>query len=157
MGYININSDNYKPFLIQKMKDGYVVKNSTDWGVYIKSFPFDVYPEMKDIPKNDWYDEDGDEEYIPDIPVFKAFTSDVEFVYTGAKDTALTTVKSFAQYLATYGTNKLYDTYSGIGRTNVRFVKLSDAKLYKNDNGDLLLFKITFKFNDPTTIITLSL
>ena len=54
---INIDLTKYKPFLVQKMKDGYAVRNSTEWGILIKSFPFDIYPEMKDIPKNDWFDE----------------------------------------------------------------------------------------------------
>ena len=155
MAFITLSD--YKPFLIQKMKDGYTVKNSTDWNIYIKNFPFNLYPEMKDIPSNDWYDENGDEEYVPDIPVFKSFSSDVEFLYLGAKDTSVTGAIAFAQYLASNGMNKIYDNYSGIGRTNVRYVKTSDAKLYRSSTEDILVFKVNLKFNDPTTMITLAL
>ena len=154
---INIDLTKYKPFLVQKMKDGYAVRNSTEWGILIKSFPFDIYPEMKDIPKNDWFDEDGDEEFVPDVPVFKAYEAEVEFIYEGARDTGYTNVRSFLNYLATNGLNKIYDSYTSIGKQNVRYQKQSDAKLYRNSTKEYIVFKVNLKFNDPTTMITLSL
>ena len=154
---INIDLTKYKPFLVQKMKDGYAVRNSTEWGILIKSFPFDIYPEMKDIPKNDWFDEDGDEEFVPDVPVFKAYEAEVEFIYEGARDTGYTNVRSFLNYLATNGLNKIYDSYTSIGKQNVRYQKQSDAKLYRNSTKEYIIFKVNLKFNDPTTMITLSL
>lgn len=64
-------------------------------GILIKSFPFDIYPEMKDIPKNDWFDEDGDEEFVPDVPVFKALTRQkLSFIYEGARDTDIRTLET---------------------------------------------------------------
>ena len=154
---INIDLTKYKPFLVQKMKDGYAVRNSTEWGILIKSFPFDIYPEMKDIPKNDWLDEDGDEEFVPDVPVFKAYEAEVEFIYEGARDTGYTNVRNFLSYLATNGLNRIYDSYTSIGRRNVRYQKQSDAKLYRNSTKEYIIFKVNLKFNDPTTMITLSL
>ena len=154
---INIDLTQYKPFLVQKMKDGYAVRNSTEWGILIKSFPFDIYPEMKDIPKNDWFDEDGDEEFVPDVPVFKAYEAEVEFIYEGARDTGYTNVRNFLNYLATNGLNKIYDSYTSIGRQNVRYQKQSDAKLYRNSIKEYIVFKVNLKFNDPTNMITLSL
>lgn len=156
MAYINLT--NYKSFLIQKMKSGFAVRDSKEWGILIKSFPFDIFPEMKEVPKNDWYDENGDDEFVSDTPVFKAFESDIEFLYTGTKDTAIVNITSFMQYLSSNGMNNIYDQYTGIGRTNVRYVSIPDAKLYRNESqGDLVVFKIKLKFNDPTTLITLAL
>jgi len=155
MAFITLSD--YKPLLIQKIKSGYPVKNSTDWDIYIKNFPFDIYPEMKDIPINDRHDQNGDEEYTPDTPVFKSFTSDVEFLCLSDKGTTLDKSISLTEYLSHNGMNKIYDTYSGLGRTNVRYVKTSDAKLYKGATQDILVFKVTFKFNDPITRITLTL
>ena len=150
-----IDTTKYKPFLIQKMKDGFAVRDSIEWNILVKSFPFDLYPEMKEVPKNDWFDENGDEEYLPDTPVFKAYESDIEFLYEGATNSGITNVWNFINYLATNGFNKIYDTYTGIGKQGVRYQKVVDAKLYRNETREYIVFKITLKFNDPLTLITL--
>jgi len=153
---MTINLDNYKPFLIQKMKDGYLVKDSSDWGVLVKSFPFKLSAEPKDIPSNNWMDEDGDDEFVPDFPVYKAYTEDVEFLYIGDYNTAVTKINEFISYLATQGLNKIYDSYTQIGRKDVRYVGSKEAKLIRNKyQGDIVIFKLTFKFNDPKTQIEL--
>ncbi len=152
---VNIDTTSYKPFFVQKMKSGYTKKNSLDWGIAIKKFQLDYYPEMKDIPKNDWYDQDGDEEFIPDVPYYKAYESDIEFVYQGATDTGIGNITNFLDYISRNGYNYIYDSYSKVGRQNVRYVKMSDAKMYRSGGNEYIIFKVTLKFNDPKTIITL--
>lgn len=148
---------NYKPFLIQKLADKSPVRDSKDWGIWIKSVPFKIFPDMKEIPSRDWLDEHGDEEYIPTQPYYKAYEMECEFVYIGAYESANAQIRSFLTYLAENGMFKLYDTYSKIGRTNVRYMSYSNDALYRKEgNEDIVLFKVTLKINDPITEITLS-
>lgn len=39
----------YKPFYIQKLTDGAPVKDSTEWGIWIKKVPFKVLLDAKDM------------------------------------------------------------------------------------------------------------
>ena len=51
---------------------------------------------------------------------------------------------------------KIYDEYNKIGRQHVRFKSLNDsADLFRDDDGDILVFTVNFKVNDPVTDITL--
>ena len=46
----------------------------------------------------------------------------------------------------------MYCTWTKIGRTGIRFDKLNDkAELIRDEDGDTLVFTITFKVNDPIT------
>lgn len=147
----------YKPLLLQKIKDKSPIKDSMDWGIWIKSVPFKVFPEIKDIPSRDWLDENGNDEFVPDEPCYKAYEMDCEFVFIGAEGTANKQIKSFLTYLAEEGQFKLYDNYTKIGRTNVRYVKYSEDILFRQDgNNDIVVFAVTLQVNDPITDITLT-
>lgn len=149
--------NNYKPFLFRKTKDGYPVKDSSEWNVLIKSFPFKIYPDMKDIPKRDWLDSNGDNEYTPESPYFKAYEIECEFLFKGVHGTANDQIRLFIDYLAKDGLNDIYDSYTKIGRTKVRYVSYNPDVLYRRDgNDDLVLFKLVLKVNDPITEIILT-
>lgn len=147
----------YKPFLLQKLTKKAPVLNSKEWGIWIKNIPFKIFPELKDIPSRDWLDENGDDEYIPDSPCYKAYELECSFVYIGDNKNANTQIKSFIKYLAEGGAFKFYDTYTQIGRTNVRYLKYSEDVLYRRDNEkDIVVFNVTLKVNDPITDIILT-
>lgn len=147
----------YKPFLIQKLTDNAPVRDSKEWNIWIKSVPFKVFPDMKDIPSRDWYDENGDDEFLPSTPFYKAYEIECEFVYVGAYESANTQIKSFLKYLAEGGFFKFYDTYTKIGRTNIRYVSNDEDIFYRREgNDDIVQFKVTLKVNDPITDITLT-
>lgn len=148
----------YKPFLIQKLTTGASVRDSREWNIYVKSVPFKVFPDMKDVPANDWYDQNGDDEYIPSPPYYKAYEIDCEFVFVGENGTANAQIKSLLKYLSESVMFKFYDTHSKIGRTNVRYVSTDDDVLYRKDGrNDIVVFSVTLKVNDPLTDIVLSL
>lgn len=146
----------YKPFLIQKLKEGSPVRNSKEWGIWIKSFPFKIYPKMKEPAKKSWKDENGDDEFVPDTPVFEAYTIEVEFVFIGESGSGGHQIRSFLEYLATNGEFSIYDTYTKIGRTRVRFDYFSDKAFRRRENeNDVVQFSVSLKINDPITEITL--
>lgn len=147
----------YKPFLIQKLTDNAPVRDSKEWNIWIKSVPFKVFPDMKDIPSRDWVDESGIDEFLPNTPFYKAYEIDCQFVYIGAYESANTQIKSFLKYLAEGGFFKFYDTYTKIGRTNIRYVSNDEDIFYRREgNDDIVQFKVTLKVNDPITDITLT-
>lgn len=147
----------YKPLLFAKLTDNAPVRNSMEWNIWVKSVPFKIFPDLKDIPSRDWVDENGDDEYIPNTPKYKAYEMECELVYIGAYESANTQIKSFLSYLSTGGAFKFYDTYTKIGRTNVRYVSFSDDALYRREGSDdIVQFSVTLKVNDPITDIILT-
>lgn len=148
--------------LFKKMNDGAPVVDTFDnWGIVCKDFPFKLYGEAKDLPSHDWKDEDGDDEYIPKELKIASYEVDVEFVYKGAIDSANTKIKGFLDYLTGRGGTgaelMVYDTYTKIGRQSVRFVSVEEDVFFRQtEYGDILVFVVTFKVNDPVTDITLS-
>lgn len=148
----------YKPFLIQKLKSGSLIKDSRDWGIWIKHVPFALYPKMKEPAKRTWPDENGDDEYVLDNPTFEAYTSNVEFVFIGAHGEGNQQIRSFLNYLSRDGEFSIYDTYSQIGRTKVRYSGYSEKSFRRREyEKDIIEFSVTMKFNDPVTDIVLRL
>lgn len=147
----------YKPFLVRKLKNNSLVRDSLEWGIKVKSVPFKVFPDMKDIPSYDWKDSNGDDEYLPDNPTYKSYEMECEFLFIGEHGTANDKIRSFISYLSTDGYFSIYDTYTKIGRTKVRYVSNSPDILYRRDNSDdKVIFKLTLKVTDPITEIILS-
>ena len=130
--------------------------DSQSFGVKVKHIPFKIFPDLKDLHSVSFHDEDGDDEFIPEVPRFKAYEMECEFFYKGLHGTANSEIKRFLTYLAMDGAFSIYDTYTGIGRTNVRYVSYSEDVLYRRDGeDDAVVFKVTLKVNDPITDITL--
>lgn len=147
----------YKPFLIQKLKTNSPVRDSREWDIWVKSIPFLIYPKLKEPAKRSWVDESGDDEYVPDTPRFEAYTMDVAFAFIGERGTANVKIRSFLSYLSQDGEFSIYDTYTAIGRTHVRYSSFSDDAFRRREGqNDLVEFKVTLKVNDPITEIRLS-
>lgn len=141
---------------IQKAKEGSVVKETIDdFSIFLKDAPFKPFPEAKELYSNDWHDEDGLDEYIPDVLKMASYTIPLEFAYKGPKDSAYGVIKTFIDYLTgrdgSGAEMSFYSTYLGFGRRCVRFVSIDDSAELVRDgvDGDILIFKVTFKVNDP--------
>ena len=53
--------------------------------------------------------------------------------------------------------DKIDDTYTKIGRQHMRFVSVGEDIFHREtESGDVIVFSVTFKVNDPVTDITLS-
>lgn len=154
----------YDRFYIQKEDKNSTIKESiADFGIYVKDVPFAIFPEMKELPTNDWYDEDGEEVYTPqgdERMRMAAYDLTIEFAYKGDEDTAKSAVRDFLDYITGRSDGlilmRMYDTHTRIGRKNVRVKSVSDDATYKRSNGgEVLLFKVTFRVGDPVTDIKL--
>jgi len=144
-------------FLIQKMSGG-DVRATSEWGIEVVSYP--VVPrgrEVKELPNNDWYDEHGLDEYIPDVLPMKEYEIEVGFVYHGEPNTGMSQVNQFLSFLANGGSNKIYSSRIQQGRRDVR-LKSVDVTGEAIDSGcdDVVLFTVVFQVNDPITEVTLS-
>lgn len=147
-----------------------VCESVAKWGVFCKSIPFKVMDKVKDPAKRSWYDEHGDDEYISENGLYlEAYTMKVEFgckklsdsektkFGSAAVDDVRTKVVDFIKYLRESGLMKMYSSHTRIGRQNVRLESCSDSAKWKtDDDGEFLIFEVTFKVNDPVTDITLS-
>lgn len=120
----------YKRLLIQQQtvsegnytNVGKVIDTQEAFHVVCQSFPYKHLPETKELPKRDWYDEHGEDVYMPsDGQRFKAYDVDAKFLYVGTEANMKTELKNFIDFL--YGRNEngsprlaVYDEYTKTGR-----------------------------------------
>lgn len=116
-----------------------------DFDITTKHIP-DIQFEQKEVFKRDWADQQGDEEYLPVIPVFKAYEQDLEFVCAGVLTTAIAKIKTFLKYLQSTEFS-LYDEYSQRG-IRCRFVSYDNKAFYRVGK-DVVVFTIKVKINNP--------
>ena len=151
-----------KRYTIYMKKDGGVVKDCiADFGMWCASVPFKMAQEAKSLSSRDWKDEDGTDEYVPQVLRMKDYEMDVKFCCKGERDSANATLRRFLDYLTGRDGSgvmmSMYCDYTKIGRKDVRFVKIDDeAGLVRDEDGDILIVTITFKVNDPVTDVVLS-
>lgn len=164
----------WQNFYLQKMGttngSAYPVCESVaTWGVFCKEIPFVLFDKVKAPSKRSWYDEHGDDEFIPDEGLYAdAYTMKVSlgcrllsgkkaYTYGVGVDDVRDNVGNFIEYLRSSGMLKLYSSHTRIGRQYVRLDSVSDnAKWKSDDDEEWLIFDVTFKVNDPITDIELS-
>jgi hypothetical protein len=149
----------YYKFFFQKETDGSpVMESGEDFDIYEVESKFYGCGEAKELANRDWCDEHGDDEFIPDEIKLKAQNIEVKFGYKGDKFSANAVISRLHEYLRNGGMMKIYDEYNHIGRKHVRFVGISDdAELVRNDDdGDILIFTVKLKANDPATDVLLN-
>lgn len=140
--------------LFQKDSEGAKVKDLlTDWGMVCTDFPFDLYPETKDLPKRDWADEDGEDTFIPDVLPLKAYDLEAGICYKGEMKSAYDKISSFLNYLigedGNGATLKIHNIHTGIGRQRIYFIGASDYDFHSESGGDVVTFKVKFRVTDP--------
>lgn len=170
--------DNIHTLLFQK-GSGSVVNSFTQWGIVCAKVPFKAGCSTKELPTNDWYDEHGDDTYIPSYLRMQAYDVEFEMAYKGEElatnpfdlDLAFTQIGAFKNWLSgndseggSGATLKIYSPYATIGRQNCYLQSISDEEPHvqtKEQGGNLyhenvVTFKVTFRVRDPVTNITLS-
>lgn len=167
---INIIAEHFmgiEKIYTQKIKDeaepqAEIIELGENFGFYGMELPFKMANEVKEPESNDWSDEDGDDEYLPEAGLkMKAFDFELKLGYKGDKKTANDKLQGLLEYLTGRDGSgprmKIYSTYTGIGYNDVRFKSISDdAELVRDDAGDILIIEITLKVNDPITRVVLS-
>lgn len=138
------------------------VHSLEEWGMRLTEAPYLPYGEMKDLYSNDWKDESGDDEYVPDEPILKSGEIELGIVYTGAGGTATDKIRSFINYLAYGGQFMMWLGYGDYGRRACRYENYDEnAQCFTqvvHENGaekvvETVSFKVTIKVNDPETLV----
>lgn len=151
---------NYQPFYIQTDADNSAI-DTTEWGLVAKTNPFPALPTPKEPYKNEWFDEDGDDEYN-EMMFYESFEFDVQFyvktIGENAEARLLSQIDSFFDKIKR-GEFKIYDSHTGVGRRKVRYAGFNSdeyKRRYKaSSDWARAIFTITFKVNDPLTRVTL--
>lgn len=149
----------YKGILFQK--DGESVRNSTEWGCYVTDSPYIPVPQKtKNITSQSWFDEHGDDEFIPETLYYEPVEATLDFVFKGKVTDAKTQITAFINYLQT-GYFKFYDEFYKVGRQQVRVLSVPNDAQFKYDDINketgVATFSIEVKINDAVTDITLAL
>lgn len=157
---------NYKRLLIrQGDASNTVIDTLEQFNVACQEFPYKYLPETKELAKRDWYDEDGEDVYIPTSGLkFKAYDLEAKLLYVGSEEAMVDDLKSFIEFL--YGRNTggnpqlaIYDEFTKTGRQQV-YVQSVDNELitYDDVNTDVIAqFKVKFRVCDPVTNVVLQL
>ena len=150
----------YYKLYFQKSRTGSpVVESIAAWGMYCMNIPFGPMPSSKELSKNEWADEDGDDEYIPEQLSISSYSMTVKLGFKGDRDSANASLRKMLGYLTGADGSgvemKYYCDYTKEGRSGVRFVKINDdAELVRDDDGDILVVSIVLKVNAPMSDIT---
>lgn len=128
---------------IQKGSD--VRRDLSSFQITAKSIP-DIQLDNKDFFSRSWTDQQGDEEYIPANPVFKAYELDLAFVYIGTLKSAGAGIRSFISYMQ--GSEFLFYDYFSDRGIRCRY-KGYDSKATYHADKDAVDFTIRVKVNNP--------
>lgn len=148
--------ESYKGILFQRGDEA--VRNSSEWGCYVMQSPYiPCASKPKNITSQSWYDENGDDEFIPSVLYYEPIEATIEFVYKGTVAQAKTQIIAFISYLQG-GEFKFYDEFYQKGYGATRVLNFSDANFVydgvSEDTG-VATFTVEFKINDPVTDIVL--
>ena len=103
--------------LLFQKGSGNVVNSYTQWGIVCCKVPFKAGGKTKELAKNGWQDEHGEDTYIPSKLMFEAYDAEFEMAYKGEElatnpfdlDLAFTRINAFKKWLSGN------DTTSGSG------------------------------------------
>lgn len=164
--------------LIQR-GNGSVVSTADQWGIVCCKVPFKAGCETKEVAKRDWYDEHGEDAYLPSKLMFKAYDAEFDMAYKGQElasnpfdlDLAMTNIDAFKKFLTGNTSSdgdgselKIYSPFTTIGRQKCYLLAISDEDpvvMTKGENNNVyhenvVTFKVKFRVTDPITDITLS-
>lgn len=151
---------NYKPFYVQRA--GEAAKDTyAEWGLAIKTNPYPVFPDVKDVYSIDWKDENGDDDYVNSSAFFESIDFEAVFYYVEER-VGVSPEASYNLALRNFfnlfkeGDIKIYDSYTGIGLQGVRLVGYSTDSYKAVREKGVGEVKIKMRCNDPLTRMHLS-
>lgn len=154
---------------MQKTKEGSEVKDS------LSAFGFAVcdiqWPteETQEVATREWPGEHGEDAYIPPSGLkLKAYDLEVEFCWKGSLKLASgdknpvgawEAYKALRNWLCGIDGSgaelKVYDPYWRKGRTKVYVKKFGDFEPHRDNAGEVLSAKVTFRVADPMTEVVI--
>lgn len=142
--------------LFQKMKPGAPVKDFLDdFGMVCTDFPLPAPGEVKDLPKHDWADVDGEDTYLPGMLPLKAYDMKISVCYKGGKGTAMDKLEALLDYLTGMDDNcsqlYIYNAKTRTGRRDVYLTKINNTELWQGEQDEILEFDMELHVCDPRT------
>jgi len=133
--------------------------------IVLLDMPKNIPLKPKNIYSHSWFDENGDDEYIPSTiyyePVVIAMKFGAKVDNPSSDGTLRATVKSFLDAI-TGKTFSFYAPVQGIGRQECRVESLGEDAAYQNvpiaggsSYEEQLVFTVNVKINNPYTPVTL--
>lgn len=155
-----------------------VVDSYAQWGIVCVKVPFKAGCRTKKLPNREWFDEHGDDTYIPKKLMMEAYDAEFEMAYKGEElasnpfdlDLAFQKIDAFKKWLSGNDTSegsgaefRIYSPYSTIGRQGCYLLEISDEAPHVQTKGvgsrlyheNVVTFKVKFRVTDPVTNITL--
>lgn len=137
-----------------------IVDTQVRWNIVCKDFPFMYLPESKDLAVRDWYDEDGEDVFVPSSGKrFKAYDLEAVFLYVGTEQDMHAQLKSFIDFL--YGRNSggspvlaVFDEYTHLGFHGIHATSVGNDlfDISDVDSDAISMFKVKFRVTAPTSI-----
>lgn len=132
-------------------------------GIVLTEFDLPIGGEVKEPFKNDWYDEHGDDEYVPQTAYLKSFEFELglHYQYTG-KRLSTAVIDAMVSWMCAGEFVIFIEGYEW-GKSGVRFVTSADAPdihRYRTAVGTStnwtwdIDFKIKLKVNKPQSSVT---
>lgn len=169
--------DSRYTLLFQK-EGGSVINSFSQWGIACCKVPFKVGGKTKEPAKRQWYDEHGEDVYLPSKLMFEAYDAEFEMAYQGQElssnpynlSMAFRQIDAFKKWLSGNDTSqgggsqmKIYSPYSTVGRQGCYLMEFSNETPHvqlKQEKGNtyhenVVTFKVKFRVTDPMTNITL--
>ena len=155
----------YQGFYIKKTAEGKTaVDVSSVYSVYAQEIPFHIIGKTKELASNNWYDEDGEDVYIPSTIKSESYEMSCKFVCKALRNEAASKVKAFIDFLR--GTDgcaefSIYDPYYKIGRQGCYLLEVDEsADVLSSKEGDneylIVSFGVKIKVCDPITNVILA-
>lgn len=116
--------------------------------------------ETKELEKNEWADEHGDDVYIPSVMRFNGFEIKLGVVYTGPINTHNEKLGTLLSYLT--GSDgflsndglKVYSERLHRGYKKVYLKNVTERSLYKTDSHECFECVVVLRVADPITIVS---
>ena len=151
----------YKPFCIQRGGvDSAAIDLRERFWLVSRANPYPLLPSPKDIYKNAWLDEDGDEEYNERM-FYEAFEFEVGFIIkaqaSGGKSADAIIREKVDAFFTTIRSGEFctWDAYTGLGFRGVRYAGFKEDSYKARGDWARAQFTVTFKANDPLTRVGL--
>lgn len=151
-----------KRFYIQKMArkvDGVLTEQQcydtvSEWGMYCANEPYPLDSEAKELPSNDWGDEDGEDVWEPEggVPL-KAHDVTLLFYMKGGLEDVGTDLRRFVDYCTGKDGSgvlmKYYSEWTDNGHCGARFKKMDAPDYEITEWGVVTKVKVTFRVTEP--------
>lgn len=129
-------------------EDPFDTKDS--YGLLVQHVPFTIRPKTKNLVKQTWLDEDGDDVFLSETGAkCEAYDWKVDFVYLHNDGMSHVRIADFVNRINGRWL-KIHDTYTQTTRSGVYVSEFDQEPRFKRrGDQDLVIFSVTFRVNNP--------